>query len=123
MVLIILVYLWHLKADEMPKIVDYQIGQPKPKVLKPEEILLPSDIKKMIQACSNSRDKVLISIMFESACRVSEIVNLKIKNILVDGYWIKVSVKGKTGERNIRLIDSVGYIQNWINEHPDRKNK
>jgi site-specific recombinase XerD len=46
-------YLWHLRAEEIPKMVDYEIEKPKQKVLKPEDVLLSSDIKKMIKVCSN----------------------------------------------------------------------
>lgn len=115
-------FIWFLKCEEIPKMINYDIDKQKLKVLKPEEVLLPSEIKQIIKKCSNSRDKAIVSMLFESACRVGELVNIKLKNIHFDDYGIKINVKGKTGERNIRLIDCVGYVQNWINEHPEKDN-
>ena len=115
-------FLWFLKCKIIPPMIEYTIEMPKRKVIKAEEVLLPSEIKTMIGGCDKSRDKALISVLFEGTCRVGEICTLKIKSVLIDDYGAKISVKGKTGERNIRLIDSVGYLQNWLNEHPQKTN-
>jgi hypothetical protein len=102
--------------------LEFKIKPPARKALRHDQILLPSEIKTMIGACNKSRDKAIIAVLFESACRVGELCNLRIKDVIFDDFGAKISVSGKTGERNIRIIDSVGYLQNWINEHPN-KNK
>jgi integrase/recombinase XerD len=66
----------------------------------------------------NSRDKFLISGLYESGCRVSEWLNIKLKDIVFDESGAKIKVSGKTGQRNIRLIDSVPYLHELISNHP-----
>lgn len=86
------------------------------------ELITPTEIKKLIETCTNSRDKLIISALYESACRITEFANLKIKDINIDTYGAKIKVTGKTGRRTIRLIDSVPYLTQWLNEHPNKNN-
>ena len=88
----------------------------------PEELLTEDEIKSMINGCENSRNRALIAALYESGCRVGEIGSMKMKNISFDEYGMKVIVSGKTGSRMVRLINSVPYIQAWLNEYPFNKN-
>lgn len=62
----------------------------------------------------NPRDKVLVSILYESGCRISKILNLKIRNMEFDSYGADLIVKGKTGQHRVRLIDSVPRLMTWL---------
>lgn len=75
------------------------------------------EVKAMIQQADSTRDKAIVSTLYDSACRIEELLTIKIKNILVDQYGIKIEVNGKTGKRSIRLVDSVPYLQQWLNCH------
>lgn len=88
----------------------------------PEELLTEEDIKKLINATRDTRDRAFISILYESGCRVGEIANLRIKNISFDDYGAVILVNGKTGSRRIRLISCVPYLQEWLDKHPDKTN-
>lgn len=59
--------------------------------------------------------------------RPSEILNLKIKDIIfkTNGtqQYAEVLINGKTGTRHIPLFLSVPYIKDWIDSHPQRDNK
>jgi integrase/recombinase XerD len=83
----------------------------------PEELLTGEDIEKMIKASPDLRDKALISVLYESGCRIGEIGSLKIKDVHFDEYGAKINVFGKTGARRVRLVNSVPYLQSWINNH------
>jgi hypothetical protein len=61
--------------------------------------------------------------LYESGCRIGELLNLKIKNSSFDEYGAKINVSGKTGSRTIRIIFSVPYLQEWINKHPNNSNR
>jgi hypothetical protein len=50
--------------------------------------------------------------------RASELLGLKIGDVHFDEYGAYLIVKGKTGERRIRLISSVLDLKNWLNVHP-----
>jgi integrase len=93
--------------------------QPKNK-LPVDELILPKDIKKLVHVCRTQRDRALLFLLWDSAGRLSEILNANISNVTFDQYGGVIFVNGKTGERRIRLIDSIPDLQAWINQHPLR---
>ena len=88
--------------------------------LLPEELLTPEDVEKLINAADHPRDKALVSVLYESGCRIGEILTLRIKHISFDEYGAKIVVNGKTGMRRIRIISSVPHLATWIENHPLR---
>jgi site-specific recombinase XerD len=88
----------------------------------PEELLNEEEIKLIIQSCKNNRDKALIACLAESGCRISEIGLLRVKHISFESHGARISVNGKTGARKVLIINSVPYLQEWINSHPDNSN-
>lgn len=84
----------------------------------PREILTKKEIKKIISVTNNARNRALVSVLYESGCRIGEILTLKIGNIEFDDYGAFLSVKGKTGSRRVRIIKSVPDLSNWLNIHP-----
>jgi len=87
----------------------------------PKELLTEDDIKKLIQAADNPRDKAFVFTLYESGCRIGELLTLKIKNIDFDEYGAILLVNGKTGERRIRVISAANLITEWLNKHPLKK--
>ncbi len=87
----------------------------------PEELLTKDEIRRLIQAAEHPRDKALISILYESGCRVGELATLKLKHVSFDKYGAQLIVSGKTGMRRVRLISSVNYLATWLSSHPLRK--
>lgn len=88
----------------------------------PEELLTEEDIKKLIIAANNARDKAFLSMLYETGCRIGEILFIRIKHIQFDKYGAVVIVSGKTGSRRLRLITSVPYLTEWLNEHTNKDN-
>jgi len=89
----------------------------------PSNLLDEEDIIKLIQNADKIRDKAFIFVLYESGCRIGEILTLKIKHVTFDDYGAKISVFGKTGARVVRLVSSSPYLLDWINNgHPDNKN-
>lgn len=87
----------------------------------PEDILTEDEIKKLSECASHPRDKALVQTLYESGCRVGEILPLKIKNIQrPDDNGFVVMVSGKTGSRRIRLISSSPALASWLDVHPMR---
>jgi site-specific recombinase XerD len=84
----------------------------------PNEILSTEEILKLVNAAKNDRDRALVHVLYESAARVSEVLGLKIKDVALDDFGASIKVRGKTGERRIRLINSVPSITQWLNSHP-----
>jgi integrase len=88
----------------------------------PEELLTEEEVLKLIKATSYPRDKVLISVLYESGCRIGEVLSLRMKHVQFDEYGCQIIVNGKTGQRRVRLIASAPYLNNWINLHPFNDN-
>ena len=63
----------------------------------------------------------------DSAARPHELLKLKIKDVVFKltpdkKQYAEVVVNGKTGTRSIPLINSIPYIKDWINQHPQGQN-
>ncbi len=87
------------------------------------DLLTEEDVMKAINAANNLRDKALISTLYESGCRVGELASLRIRDVSFDKFGTVLSVTGKTGPRNIRIVSSTPYLANWINSHSLRANR
>ena len=83
-------------------------------------LLTEDDIKKLVEATDHPRNKALISLLYESGCRIGEIASLQINNVAFDEKGAVLTVIGKTGARRIRIVSSVPYLLTWINSHPLR---
>jgi integrase/recombinase XerD len=111
-------------GDDFPPEVKWiKTGMKRCKTKLPEELLTPKDVMKMIDAAENLRDKALVSVLFESGCRIGELGILRIKDLVFDDYGIQFNASGKTGARQIRIIDSTSYLSNWLNAHPCKNDR
>jgi len=86
----------------------------------PEALLSEEHIVQMINACRSVRDRAIVAVLYDSGCRVGEIRTMKIKSVTFDKYGAKIHVKGKTGDRSLRLTISVPLLATWFNMHPQR---
>lgn len=112
-------YKWLRNGEDYPKEVKWikaSIRNGNHKL--PEELLTEEDIRKLIDSAEHIRDKALISVLYESGCRIGELVFLRVKHIQFDDFGAQIIVDGKTGMRRIRLISSSPYLSNWIQNHP-----
>jgi site-specific recombinase XerD len=87
-----------------------------------EQLVTPTNVTCLVNACQSQRDRAIIMLLWDSAARLNEALELKVGSIHFDNNGGVVIVNGKTGMRRIRLIDSVPDLQNWINMHPYRDN-
>jgi integrase len=110
------------KGMGYPEVVEWIYGGVNKNERKLPNILTMEEITKMVEVCDNLRDRALVSFLYESGCRASEILDLKIKDVNFDEYGAYLIVNGKTGSRRIRLISSVADLKQWLNVHP-RKNE
>ncbi|RJQ16860.1 hypothetical protein C4573_02230 [Candidatus Woesearchaeota archaeon] len=96
----------------------------------PKEIIPDNEVKAMIEKCPDERDRAILSVLYDSSARISELMNcniedLKIREIKVDGtnYGHQVAtiiLRGKTGERTNQLFISVSHLRLWLKNHPFR---
>jgi site-specific recombinase XerD/ribosomal protein L40E len=115
-------YKW-LKQEDSPEEVKWiRTGFKNSNKILPGELLTQEEIKTLIEAADNVRDKALISVLYESGCRIGELLGLKIKNVQFDEYGAVLIVHGKTGARRVRIISSASLLATWLNNHPFKEN-
>jgi hypothetical protein len=95
---------------------------------KPSDLWNEEDDYLFLKYCPSKRDKAYHTIAKDSACRPSEILNLKIKDLLFKKsadeikQYVIISVNGKTGTRSLPLYSAVPYVKDWLDNHPQGKN-
>jgi len=73
----------------------------------------------MIECTDNPWDRALISLLAESGGRAGEISVIRLKDIGWNDIGFTLTLKGKTGQRQIPLCACAADIKNWINNfHP-----
>ena len=87
------------------------------------EILTEQEVKRMIEATPNPRDKAIIALLFDSGIRIGELTNLKVKDVDLTGEPGHIIVDGKTGMRKIPIFFSAPYIARYIDTSNKRDPK
>jgi integrase/recombinase XerD len=82
------------------------------------EILEKEQIEAIIDACKNDRDRAMYKILYEGGIRAGELMSLRIKDVKFNDMGVKLNVRGKTGNRQILLVESERYLRNWLSKHP-----
>jgi integrase len=103
------------EAEFFPK--DERIQKPKIKFPDP---LTREDIQKLVNIADTLRDRALIMFLWDTGCRLGEALNLNVGDVRFDKYGGMVKVSGKTGDRELWLIDCMPDMQAWVNVHPKR---
>ncbi len=113
-------YKWLFELeDEYPDCVKWvKASFKKSKKKLPKEILSQEEVKRLVSHAHRIRDKALIMSLYESGCRVGEIIGLKLSDLEFGDFGVKITVSGKTGSRKILLVASLPYLSNWVNNHP-----
>ncbi|GGM63875.1 integrase [Halarchaeum rubridurum] len=79
------------------------------------------DVQPMIEAAQNPRDAALIAVQFEAGLRGGELYDLRVGDVFDGDHAVGLHVDGKQGERSVHLIESVSYLQRWLQAHPGRE--
>lgn len=73
-------YKWLYGGKNYPECVDWIKTHGFEKRKLPEEILTRDEVKKLVEAARNPRDRALLMVLYESGARAGELVNIKIKH-------------------------------------------
>lgn len=114
-------YRWLRNTEDYPEEVKWLRSNLRNRNQKlPEDLLTEDEVKRLIEATDHARDRALISVLYESGCRIGELASLRFRDINFDEHGAQLLVNGKTGSRMIRIIASVPYLTEWINKHPKK---
>lgn len=118
-------YIWLYNKDDLldskvPELVSHlqktkEVANTKK--IDPNEVLTPEDEREMIEKTENPRDRAFISLLYESAGRIGEILCCNISSFEDKGQYGYIKLVGKTGTRRPVIIHSLPYLRRWINEH------
>jgi integrase len=125
---------WLYYPDLSPK------ERPKPEVLlnikqlkrkeqssyKPSDMWTQDDDILFLKYCPSKRDRGYHAIARDTSCRPSEILSLRIKDLVFkmagERQYAEIVVNGKTGSRAIPLINSIPYVKDMLDNHPQKYN-
>ncbi|MGA9152543.1 MAG: hypothetical protein WBZ36_18355, partial [Candidatus Nitrosopolaris sp.] len=105
-----------------------QLKRKEKSIYKPTDLWTNEEDSLFLRYCPNARDKCYHSMAHDSSCRPHELLRVRIKDIVFKitpdktRQYAEVLVNGKTGSRSIPLIDSIPYIKDWMNQHPQSGN-
>lgn len=100
--------------------VDLKIERPKKERNLPE-ILQKEEVFKIIRATDNSKHKALLSLVYSSGLRVSEVVKLRVEDIDKDRKILRVfSSKGKLDRTTILSKMGIIHVEDYLSQvgHP-----
>jgi integrase len=120
-------YKWYLgKGKTYPKCVEWiRLGKSSTsRQEEPEFLIAPDEVRSLIEACENPRDRAMLATLYDSGARLGEILNMKVNGVIFDSYGAILRVpKGKTGFRQVRVVgNSIPYLNQWLSVHPEKKN-
>jgi integrase/recombinase XerD len=112
-----------------PQVVEniFQLRRKEQSIYKPTDLWTVEDDLLFLKYCPSKRDKCYHMISRDTGCRPHEILKLRLKDITFKtaggGHqYAEVLVNGKTGSRTIPLIDSIPFVKDWMDEHPQQGN-
>ena len=95
-------------------------------IYKPTDLWTAEDDLLFLRYCPSKRDRCYHAISRDLSCRPAEILDLRRKDvnfkIVGQNQYAEVLVNGKTGTRHIPLINSIPYLKDWWDDHPQRGN-
>ena len=96
-------------------------------IYKPTELWTNEDDILFLRYCPSKRDKCYHAVSRDASGRPHELLSMKIRSIVFkitadNKQYAEVLINGKTGSRSIPLFDSIPYMKDWINSHPQPGN-
>jgi site-specific recombinase XerD len=89
----------------------------------PRELPTEEEIRKLVEAADNPRDRAFIMTLYETGGRIGEVGSLRIKDVEFLKDYAAVHLRGKTGSRRVPVVAAVPYLSLWLEHHPDRTNR
>ncbi len=84
-----------------------------------EMMLSPDEVRAMIEACTNSRDRAIVSVLYEGAFRIGELATLRWGQVKFSEWHCSITVSFKTKKpRTIPIIMARPYLVQWRNDYP-----
>jgi site-specific recombinase XerD/ribosomal protein L40E len=107
------------KGEEYPEEVKWIKTTLKAKdELLPEDLLTEDEVTRLVEACSNPRDKAFVITLYESGARIGEVGSMRIRDVSFEESYARLMLRGKTGSRRVIVVAAAPYLQTWLQNHP-----
>ena len=116
-------YRWLKQSETYPSEVDWIKASRSRNHTLPEQLITQDEVKRIAESANHPRDKAFVLVLYESGCRIGEVLSLTIGNVQFDEYGCILLVDGKTGQRRVRIIASAPQLASWIDNHPLREQR
>jgi len=110
------------RGKEPPETEWITIGKAESRTVLPEDLLTKEETRKLIETAEHPRDKAYVAVADESGGRPGEVLTMKVRSVTFDEYGAVIVVRGKKGERRVRLVTSAPHLAAWLDIHPQRQN-
>ena len=123
-------YSAYIIERDISKPINFMSNEKVQETIREKEIINKEEVKKIINACKSNKDKLILSIMFSSGCRIGEVLQIEIDWIskvnIDDEEIIKISIPKKvvknTVDRVIYLVDDmIDYFNAYVETERSKK--
>ena len=84
-----------------------------------EMMLTEDEVRAMIEACTTSRDRALVAVLYEGAFRIGELATLRWGQVRFTDWNCSITISFKTGiPRSIPIILALPYLVQLRNDYP-----
>lgn len=114
-------YRWLERGDEeYPRKVRWiKTSGDTTRIHEPEQLLTYEELLDMIRHARSPRDKAIVSFLYESGARISEMLSMKIKHLEFTPKLVRATLPvSKTRPRVIPLVSCKKHLETWMNYHP-----
>ncbi|MEM4611671.1 MAG: site-specific integrase [Candidatus Nitrosocaldus sp.] len=107
----------HIKPDR------YNRRAMKEDKVRATDLLTREEFLRMVEAVAKvsrypARDRALLYVMYEFAARPSELLNMKVGNLVFHEGYAEITTEGKTGVKTLTLVLSYNALREWYEQHP-----
>lgn len=88
---------------------------------KEVEALTAEEVMNMVEEGKNPRDRLLPLFMFETGARISELLDIRLKDVELKKQFAQVTIptrKNNKEPRTLTLTKCIGLLQDWMEKHP-----
>jgi integrase/recombinase XerD len=86
------------------------------------EYLEEDEIKKLIEYAPTLQKRAFLACLYESGARPEEFLRITNRDIRIDKNGVILMLRGKTGERRVRIVTFSKLLQQWLDVHPLKDN-
>jgi len=84
----------------------------------PDKLLHEKDFLNLVSHARNPRDRALVYVTYEGAFRPGEVLTMKVGDVQFNEKYLTATAYGKTGQKVIPLVVSMGPLMDWLALHP-----